>query len=90
MEILNWKVYIIKAASGKLYTGVTTDLEKRLKDHKNSKRGASFFRFSRPEKIVFHENHPNRSEAQKRESAIKKMSRQAKLELIGCFSKGKS
>lgn len=90
MKILDWKVYIIKAASGKLYTGVTTDLEKRLKDHQSSKRGASFFRFSHPEKVVFQENHPNRSQAQKRESAIKKMSRQAKLELIGSFCKGDS
>jgi putative endonuclease len=77
-----WKVYIIETASGKLYTGITNNLERRFEAHKNSPKGARFFHFSRPSKIIFVETHPNRSEASKREYAIKKMTRKEKLQLI--------
>lgn len=76
-----WVVYIIQAESGKLYTGITNNLERRFAAHKNSS-GARFFHFSAPEKILYHEQHPSRSEATKREIAIKKLSRQEKLRLI--------
>jgi putative endonuclease len=75
-------VYIIQAESGSLYTGITNDLERRFEEHQNHRGGARFFHFSSPEKIVFKEPHPNRSQASKRESAIKKMSRAQKLALI--------
>ncbi len=78
----DWKVYIIQAEDGKLYTGITTDLERRLAEHKGGGKGAQFFKFSKPQRLVFQETHPNRSEATKREIAIKKMSRQQKLALI--------
>ncbi len=80
-----WKVYIIQAESGKLYTGITTNLERRLGDHKKGRKGARFFRFSPVGSIVFHESHPNRSEATKREIQIKKLSRKEKLNLIKYF-----
>lgn len=79
---MSWEVYIIQAASGMLYTGITTDVERRFADHLNSKKGARYFHLSKPEKIVFREKHPNRSEATKREMQIKKMSRKEKLALI--------
>jgi len=77
-----WVLYIIQTKSKKLYTGITTDLERRLEDHKSGKKGARFFRFSDPEKILYREPHPNRSKASKRESQIKKMSRKEKLDLL--------
>lgn len=77
-----WIVYIIQTTSGNLYTGITNDLERRFKNHQQQKRGARFFRISEPEKVVYQESHPNRSEALKREYEIKKMSRQEKLALI--------
>ena len=77
-----WTVYIIQAESGKLYTGITNDLDRRLEEHREGNRGARFFRFSGPKKLLFSESHPNRSEASKREAEIKKMSRQQKLALI--------
>lgn len=77
-----WEVYIIETTSGKLYTGITNHLDQRFNDHQSGKKGAKFFRISKPKSIVFREKHPNRSEASKRESAIKKMSRAEKLELI--------
>ena len=76
-----WIVYIIETKSGKLYTGITTNLERRLKAHKTGKKGARFFNFSSPERVLFSQVHPNRSEASKREAAIKKMNRQTKLDL---------
>jgi putative endonuclease len=88
-EVLNlWKVYIIQTESGKLYTGITNNLERRFAAHQNQQKGARFFHFSSPQKIVFQESHPNRSEASKREIAVKKMSRKEKLELIESMKKG--
>lgn len=78
----NWEVYIIQAKSGKLYTGISNNLAKRFEEHATKRKGARFFRFSDPESIVLREAHPNRSEATKRESAIKKMTRRQKLALI--------
>lgn len=78
---IKWVVYIIQAKSGKLYTGITNNMERRLKAH-SGKKGARFFHFSCPEKVVFQELHPNRSEASKRELAIKKMTRIEKLSLL--------
>ena len=76
-----WEVYIIKTKSGKLYTGITNDLDRRFEEHKTQKKGARFFHFSSPESIVFREAHPDRSSATKREIAIKSMSRSSKLAL---------
>lgn len=77
-----WEVYLIQAESGKLYTGITTDLDRRFQDHQKGKKGARFFRFSSPEKILLRESFPNRSSATKRELEIKKMTRKEKLDLI--------
>ena len=76
-----WTVYIIQSHSGKLYTGITTCLEERFKAHSSQSKGAKFFRFSPPEEVIFCESYPNRSEASKRESEIKKMTRLEKLKL---------
>lgn len=84
-----WVVYMIQTKSGKLYTGITNDLERRFADHQGRRQGASFFHFSSPESVVYHESHSNRSEASKREFAIKKMSRKEKLDLIDSAKKEK-
>lgn len=77
-----WEVYIIQDTLGNLYTGITKDLERRFLEHKAGKKGAKFFSFASPEKIVFREKHESRSSALKKEAAIKKMKRQEKLALI--------
>jgi putative endonuclease len=77
-----WEVYIIQTKNGKLYTGITTNLDQRFKAHLEGSRGARFFRFSKPKAVLFREKHPNRSAATKREIAIKKLSRKEKLALI--------
>lgn len=82
-----WEVYMIQTESGKLYTGITNDMTRRFDAHKNKRQGARFFHISSPESIVFREVHPNRSEASKRESAIKKLTRAEKLTLLKKRSK---
>lgn len=77
-----WVVYMIETESGKLYTGITNRLEERFNAHQTKQKGARFFYFSEPSKIVYTEPHPNRSEASKREAAIKKLPRSEKLLLI--------
>ena len=81
-SILSWKVYIIQAENGFLYTGITTNLERRFQEHLNRQKGARFFSLSRPKIVLFQENYPCRSSASKRECEIKKMSRKQKLNLI--------
>ena len=78
----SWIVYIIETKSGKLYTGITTNIDRRFKEHLEKKNGAKFFSISAPKRIVFQESYPNRSEASTREAVIKRMSRLEKLEII--------
>ncbi len=79
---MKWYVYIIRATNDMLYTGITTDLERRFSEHLKGKKGAKFFRINTPEKIVYSEEHENRSDASKREYEIKQFTRKQKLELI--------
>jgi len=81
----NWFVYIVEAADGKLYTGIATDVKRRFREHSDGKKGARFFHTTRPLRIVWQEQHPDRSTATKREIAIKKMTRQQKVALISFF-----
>jgi len=77
-----WFVYIVEAENGNLYTGITTDLDRRFKEHQSKQKGARFFNTSAAKALIYHETQPDRSHASKRESAIKKLSRQAKIKLI--------
>jgi len=79
---MDWVVYMIKASDDSLYTGVTTDVERRFKEHCSPAKGARYFRGRRPVAIVYTENHPDRGSAQRREAAIKRFSRKKKLQLI--------
>lgn len=78
----DWFVYILECSDKTLYTGVTTDLEKRLEQHNHGPEGAKYTRARRPVKFVYHEIQANRSEATKREHAIKQLRRSEKLKLI--------
>ena len=74
-------VYMLQCADGTLYTGWTTDLEQRLRVH-NSGQGAKYTRGRRPVSLVYWEEQPDRSAAQKREAAIRRLSRTEKSKLI--------
>ena len=76
-------VYIVECADKTLYTGIATELERRVEEHNNSDKGAKYTRVRRPVKLVYSEEYPDRSTASKREYEIKKkMSRIQKLKLI--------
>ena len=76
-------VYLVLCADSTLYTGITTDLERRVDEHNNSnEKGAKYTRARRPVRLVYSEEYENRSEASKREYFIKKMSRKDKVSLI--------
>ncbi|MFQ5470814.1 MAG: GIY-YIG nuclease family protein [Gammaproteobacteria bacterium] len=79
----SWYVYMLRCADSTLYTGITTDLERRLAEHnENNLLGARYTRARRPVSLVYHELCENRSAASKRESKIKNMSKPAKELLI--------
>jgi len=77
-----WFIYIVESQAGMLYTGVTTSLSRRLSEHASGRRGARWFRFSGPAQLRYVEPAPDRAAAQRREAAIKRLTRQAKLALI--------
>lgn len=82
----NWHVYIIETKCLKLYTGITTNLERRLAEHSavksGGKKGAKFFRAHEVGRIVWSETRATRSDASKREAEIKAMSRVKKQQLL--------
>ena len=75
-------VYIVECADKTLYTGWTTDIERRLKAH-NAGKGARYTRERRPVRLVYTEEVADRGAALKRELKIKRMRRSQKLKLIG-------
>jgi putative endonuclease len=74
-------IYVLECSDGSLYTGYTTDVERRLKEH-NSGQGAKYTRGRRPVKLRHQESFKSRSLAQKREYQIKQLPRSKKEELI--------
>ena len=78
-------VYILRCKDDSLYTGWCVDLKKRLALH-NSGKGAKYTRSKRPCKLVYYEEISNKSEALKREIAIKKLSKAKKEDLVRNFN----
>lgn len=81
----SWHVYIVRCADKSLYTGVTTDVSRRVAEH-NSGQGAKYTRSRTPVELVWSHPYKNRSEAQISECAIKKKSRKQKERLIETLS----
>lgn len=78
----SWFVYIVTCSDGTLYTGITTDLERRIGEHNAGKAGARYTRSRRPVCLVYREAAKNRSEAARREHLIKKMPSAEKIKLV--------
>ena len=76
-----WKLYILRCGDGSLYTGISTDVERRLEEHRSGK-GAKYTRGRSPLELVYEEECGDHSTALKRELEIKAMSREEKLKLI--------
>jgi len=79
---MSYFIYILKCSDDTLYTGITTDIERRVDEHNNSVKGAKYTKLRRPVELVYSEKSENRSSASKREYTIKKLTRKEKLELI--------
>ncbi len=78
----NWWIYIIEASDASLYTGITTDVERRFEEHLNCQKGAKYFNGRTPVRVVYREDGHTRSSASRRETEIKKLSRQEKKNLV--------
>ena len=77
-----WYLYILRCKDDTLYTGITTDVEKRLEAHRSGK-GAKYTRGRSPLELVYRETCGSHSDALKRELEIKKLSREEKQKLVG-------
>ena len=75
-------VYMLECSDKTLYTGWTTNLDKRIQEHNKGKNGAKYTRARRPVKLVYAETCPSLSEGLRREARIKKLSRGEKVKLI--------
>tara|TARA_R110000822_G_scaffold28380_4_gene84358 strand:- start:1520 stop:1786 length:267 start_codon:yes stop_codon:yes gene_type:complete len=80
--IKEWKVYIVECSDGSFYTGITTDIDRRILEHNYSLKAAKYTRSRRPVRLVYEESASNRSEASKREYSIKRLKRKNKSSLI--------
>lgn len=76
-----WYLYILQCGDGSLYTGITTDVEKRLEMHRSG-RGAKYTRGRLPLELKYREECGTHSEALRRELEVKRLSRAEKLALI--------
>lgn len=75
-------LYILQCSDNTFYTGITTNLDRRIKEHNQSKLGAKYTKVRRPVKLVYSKDFLNRSTASIEESRIKNLSRQEKINLI--------
>ena len=82
----NWYVYILNSTDDTLYTGITTDISRRLFEHSNSSKGAKYFRGRKPKALLYVQECIDRSTASKQEASIKKMKKADKKILISSGS----
>lgn len=84
----NWYVYFLRCSDNSLYTGITTDLHRRLFEHNNSnKLGAKYTRVRRPVALVYSEDLHDRKSASQREYQLKQLKKSAKEALVTNHSK---
>ncbi len=78
----SWYLYLIETLQGKLYTGITTDIDRRFKQHKSGRGGAKFFRTDPPLQLRLSLEFADRASASKAEYRIKQLTHKQKLALI--------
>ncbi len=77
-----WYVYMLRCADGSLYTGITTDIPRRLEEHNGGGAdGARYTRSRRPVNLIYQEPARDRAHAARREAALKRLDRAGKLAL---------
>jgi len=80
--VKEWFLYVLRCSDGTLYTGVTTDVSRRLNEHNTSKRGSRYTRARRPVELVYWVDFENQSTAQVAEYNFKQMTREQKEKAI--------
>lgn len=75
-------LYILKCADKTLYTGITIELKRRVKEHNSAELGARYTRGRRPVELIFSKKFKNRAAASKEEFRIKRLSKEQKLKMI--------
>ena len=85
---MEWKLYILECSDGTLYTGITDDIERRLRMH-NLGKGAKYTRGRTPVILRYTEDCEDRSSALRREISVKNLSRSEKLRLCGLWAEVK-
>ena len=83
-NVERWTVYILRCNDGTLYTGITKDLERRVKQH-NDGKGSKYTQTRRPVEVVYKETKMGRADALVREAEIKQYSKEKKEQLVGTF-----
>lgn len=78
----HWFVYVVRCRDGSLYTGITTDIARRINEHNNGTTAAAYTRSRRPVTLVYNERVKTRSAAARREAEIKNMEKRDKENLI--------
>lgn len=81
-KVSSWYVYIVECRDGSYYTGITTDIERRINEHNHSTLGSRYTRSRRPVKLCYSEASGSRSAALKRERQIKRLATQQKHQLV--------
>ncbi len=79
--------YMVECGDGSLYSGYTTDVERRTKEH-NQGKGAKYTRSRLPVRLVYYEEYETKTDAMKREYHLKQLTRVEKLKLIKEFHRG--
>ena len=77
-----WFLYVVHCSDGTLYTGVTTDVSRRVREHNTGSRGAKYTKTRRPVRLVYRIDFETRSAAQRAEYKFKKLTRKQKNEVI--------
>ena len=79
---MKWFLYVLQCSDGTYYTGVTTNVDRRLTEHNTSKRGSKYTKSRRPVKLIYSLEYENRSSAQKAEHKFKNLTRKQKQKII--------
>ena len=82
MNSQSWFVYMVRCSDNTLYTGITTDLERRVNEHNSTGKGARYTRSRQPVTLVYREETHSRASAASREYQIKKLNPIAKQKLL--------
>jgi len=76
-----WSIYLLRCADGSFYTGITTDVSRRISEHQQGKRGAKYLRGRAPFELVYQRAVGDRSVATRIEYCVKQLSRSEKENL---------